>query len=175
MGTRRGRHSIVNRRNDQRPAASARQLAELVDRHGPALVLYTRQICDEPEDVVQEAFLEFMEQSTRPDNVAAWLFLFWSSDDRQIADEGDARDNSVLPETDSPVRNANSQTRQTTGNSEFAIPNNLPSRRSELLGIRRVTLARGVAAAFSADADDAAPTGVGRPTRQELLRELLGS
>ena len=74
MGTRRGRHSIVNRRNDQRPAASARQLAELVDRHGPALVLYARQICNEPEDVVQEAFLEFMEQSTRPDNVAAWLF-----------------------------------------------------------------------------------------------------
>lgn len=59
---------------NQTPAESARQLAELVDRHGPALVLYARQICDEPEDVVQEAFLEFMTQSARPDNVAAWLF-----------------------------------------------------------------------------------------------------
>lgn len=74
MGLRRRRHSIVKRRNDQTPADSARLLAELVDRHGPGLVLYARQICDEPEDVVQEAFLEFMEQSTRPDNVAAWLF-----------------------------------------------------------------------------------------------------
>jgi RNA polymerase sigma-70 factor (ECF subfamily) len=64
----------VNQRNNQTPAASARQLAELVDRHGPGLVLYARQICDEPEDVVQEAFLEFMEQSAQPENVAAWLF-----------------------------------------------------------------------------------------------------
>lgn len=56
------------------PATSARQLAEFVDRHGPGLVLYARQICDEPEDVVQEAFLEFMEQSAQPENVAAWLF-----------------------------------------------------------------------------------------------------
>jgi len=70
----RGRHSIVNRRNDQTPAISARQLAELVDRHGPALVLYARQICTEPEDVVQEAFLEFMEQPTCPESVPAWLF-----------------------------------------------------------------------------------------------------
>lgn len=37
-------------------------------------MLYARQICDEPEDVVQEAFLGFMEQSAQPDNVAAWLF-----------------------------------------------------------------------------------------------------
>ena len=74
MGTGRRRHSIVNRRNDQSPAASARLLAELVDRHGPALVLYARQICEEPEDVVQEAFLEFIEQPASPENVAAWLF-----------------------------------------------------------------------------------------------------
>jgi RNA polymerase sigma factor (sigma-70 family) len=74
MRKRQRRHSIVNRMNNQTPAESARQLAELVDRHGPALVLYARQICDEPEDVVQEGFLEFMEQPARPDNVAAWLF-----------------------------------------------------------------------------------------------------
>jgi RNA polymerase sigma factor (sigma-70 family) len=74
MGTGRRRHSIVNRRNDQSPADSARLLAELVDRHGPALVLYARQICNEPEDVVQEAFLEFIEQPDSPENVAAWLF-----------------------------------------------------------------------------------------------------
>jgi RNA polymerase sigma-70 factor (ECF subfamily) len=64
----------VNQRNDHPPTSSARILAELVDRHGPALVLYARQICTEPEDVVQEAFLEFMEQPTQPKSIPAWLF-----------------------------------------------------------------------------------------------------
>ena len=72
MGRR--RLSIVNRRNEPSPAGSARLLAELVDRQGPALVLYARQICNEPEDVVQEAFLKFIEQPASPDNVTAWLF-----------------------------------------------------------------------------------------------------
>lgn len=51
-----------------------RQLAALVDRHAARLVLYARQICNEPEDVVQEAFLELMEQPAQPENVIAWLF-----------------------------------------------------------------------------------------------------
>ena len=34
------------------------QLAELVDRYGSALVLYARQWCDCPEDVVQTALPE---------------------------------------------------------------------------------------------------------------------
>jgi RNA polymerase sigma-70 factor (ECF subfamily) len=46
----------------------------LVDEHAAALVLYARQWCATPEDVVQEAFLKLVAQATAPDNVRAWLF-----------------------------------------------------------------------------------------------------
>ena len=36
------------------------QLGELVDRHAAALVLYARQWCACPEDVVQTAFLKLV-------------------------------------------------------------------------------------------------------------------
>lgn len=51
-----------------------RHLAELIDRHGPALVLYARQWCAAPEDVVQDAFLKLIAQRRPPDDPAAWLF-----------------------------------------------------------------------------------------------------
>lgn len=51
-----------------------RHLAELIDRHGPALVLYARQWCAGPEDVVQDAFLKLVELRHPPDDPAAWLF-----------------------------------------------------------------------------------------------------
>src|SRR5688572_22034536 len=51
-----------------------RHLAELIDRHGPALVLYARQWCAGPEDVVQDAFLKLFAQRRWPDDPAAWLF-----------------------------------------------------------------------------------------------------
>lgn len=51
-----------------------RHLAELIDRHGPALVLYARQWCAGPEDVVQDAFLKLVELRRPPDDPAAWLF-----------------------------------------------------------------------------------------------------
>jgi RNA polymerase sigma factor (sigma-70 family) len=51
-----------------------RHLAELIDRHGPALVLYARQWCAVPEDVVQDAFLKLVAQRRPPDDPAAWLF-----------------------------------------------------------------------------------------------------
>lgn len=53
---------------------TARELAELIDRHSPALVLFARQRCDTPEDVVQEAFCALAASRTRPDDPAAWLF-----------------------------------------------------------------------------------------------------
>lgn len=53
---------------------TARELAELIDRHSPALVLFARQRCDSPEDVVQEAFCALAAQRVRPDDPAAWLF-----------------------------------------------------------------------------------------------------
>ena len=49
-------------------------LGELIDRHGPALVLYARQWCAAPEDVVQDAFLKLIGQHRPPDDPAAWLF-----------------------------------------------------------------------------------------------------
>jgi DNA-directed RNA polymerase specialized sigma24 family protein len=49
-------------------------LARLVDAHAPALVLYARQWCAAPEDVVQEAFLKLARQRRPPDHPAAWLY-----------------------------------------------------------------------------------------------------
>ena len=56
------------------PEMTARELAELIDRHSPALVLFARQRCDCPEDVVQEAFCALAAQGVWPDDPAAWLF-----------------------------------------------------------------------------------------------------
>ena len=50
------------------------QLAELVDRYGAALVLYARQWCDCPEDVVQTALLKLVRLRTPPDNLIPWLY-----------------------------------------------------------------------------------------------------
>lgn len=53
---------------------TARELAALIDRHSPALVLFARQRCDSPEDVVQEAFCALAAQHSPPTDPAAWLF-----------------------------------------------------------------------------------------------------
>src|SRR5262245_42203339 len=52
----------------------ARRLAELIDAHAPALVLYARQWCAAPEDVVQEAFCKLAALRSWPDDPQAWLF-----------------------------------------------------------------------------------------------------
>lgn len=49
------------------------QLSQLVDNYAAALVLYARQWCAVPEDVVQEAFVKLASQRSPPDNIAAWL------------------------------------------------------------------------------------------------------
>jgi RNA polymerase sigma-70 factor (ECF subfamily) len=49
-------------------------LGRLVERHAAALVLYARQWCAAPEDVVQEAFLKLMAQRPPPDNPIPWLY-----------------------------------------------------------------------------------------------------
>ncbi len=49
-------------------------LGRLVASHGPALVLYARQWCGAPEDVVQEAFLKLVTQRVPPDDPVAWLY-----------------------------------------------------------------------------------------------------
>jgi RNA polymerase sigma-70 factor (ECF subfamily) len=48
--------------------------ARLIDGHAAPLVLYARQWCDAPEDVVQEAFLKLIRQARPPDDAVAWLY-----------------------------------------------------------------------------------------------------
>lgn len=49
-------------------------LARLVDDHSAALVLYARQWCFTPEDVVQEAFVKLVEQPKPPSTPLPWLY-----------------------------------------------------------------------------------------------------
>jgi RNA polymerase sigma-70 factor (ECF subfamily) len=46
----------------------------LLDRHAAALELYAGQLCDCPEDVVQEALIQLVGQATTPADVVAWLY-----------------------------------------------------------------------------------------------------
>jgi RNA polymerase sigma-70 factor (ECF subfamily) len=55
-------------------AAGPELLGRLLDEHGAALVLYARQWCETPEDVVQEAFLALVRQAVLPENLVAWLY-----------------------------------------------------------------------------------------------------
>jgi DNA-directed RNA polymerase specialized sigma24 family protein len=52
----------------------ARQLADLLDAHSPALMLLARQYVSAPEDAVQEAFVKLSALTLPPDDVRAWLF-----------------------------------------------------------------------------------------------------
>jgi RNA polymerase sigma-70 factor (ECF subfamily) len=49
-------------------------LARLIDVHAAPLVLYARQWCDEPEDVVQEGFVKLACQGQAPQDAVAWLY-----------------------------------------------------------------------------------------------------
>ncbi len=53
---------------------SPQLLSRLLKQHGAALVLYARQWCQTPEDVVQEAFVRLMAEKESPENAAAWLY-----------------------------------------------------------------------------------------------------
>jgi RNA polymerase sigma-70 factor (ECF subfamily) len=50
------------------------ELARLIDTQAPALILYARQWCDAPEDVVQQAFLDLVRQPAPPRDVTPWLY-----------------------------------------------------------------------------------------------------
>jgi RNA polymerase sigma factor (sigma-70 family) len=52
----------------------AQEFARLLDAHGPALILYARQWCAAPEDVVQEAFLRLVALRQPPRDVVPWLY-----------------------------------------------------------------------------------------------------
>jgi RNA polymerase sigma-70 factor (ECF subfamily) len=49
-------------------------LGQLFDQHAPALVLYARQWCVAPEDVVQEAFIKLATLQPPPERPAPWLY-----------------------------------------------------------------------------------------------------
>ena len=53
---------------------SPKDLAFLVDSHAQALILFARQWCAAPEDVVQEAFLKLVAQQPPPHNPVPWLY-----------------------------------------------------------------------------------------------------
>jgi RNA polymerase sigma factor (sigma-70 family) len=48
-------------------------LGQLFDQHAAALVLYARQWCATPEDVVQEALVKLVAQKKQPDQPVPWL------------------------------------------------------------------------------------------------------
>jgi RNA polymerase sigma-70 factor (ECF subfamily) len=52
----------------------ATQLGRLIDDHAAALVLYARQWCAAPEDVVQDAFVALVSQARTPEPILPWLF-----------------------------------------------------------------------------------------------------
>ncbi len=53
---------------------SPKQIANLIDAHSPALLLYARQFGAGAEDIVQEALLRLLRQRTWPTEVLPWLF-----------------------------------------------------------------------------------------------------
>ncbi len=55
-------------------ATSPEQLRRLFDRHAAALALYARQWSDDPEDVVQDAFIQLARHRGPIDRPAPWLF-----------------------------------------------------------------------------------------------------
>ena len=50
------------------------EVTRLIDAHSAPLVLYARQWCDAPEDIVQEAFIKLVRQTRPPEDVVAWLY-----------------------------------------------------------------------------------------------------
>jgi RNA polymerase sigma-70 factor (ECF subfamily) len=53
---------------------TARQTANLIASHAPALTLFARQWCGSPEDAVQDAFCKLVRLRNPPDDAVAWLF-----------------------------------------------------------------------------------------------------
>src|SRR5438552_3695533 len=50
------------------------EFTRLMNSHGPPLILYARQWCAAPEDVVQEAFLKLVALRQSPHAVVPWLY-----------------------------------------------------------------------------------------------------
>src|ERR1700704_5120764 len=53
---------------------TSRQLADLIDTQAASLVLFARQWCTAPEDVVQDAYCKLVVQKVAPSDQVAWLY-----------------------------------------------------------------------------------------------------
>jgi len=53
---------------------TVRRLADLIDAHAAALVLFARQWCTSPEDVVQDSFCKLTSVAAFPVDAVAWLY-----------------------------------------------------------------------------------------------------
>lgn len=56
------------------PPVGPELLGWVFGRHAASLELYARQLCSDPEDVVQEALIELAGRAQAPDDVVAWLY-----------------------------------------------------------------------------------------------------
>jgi RNA polymerase sigma-70 factor (ECF subfamily) len=56
------------------PGVGLETLRRLLDEHTGPLVLYARQWCRTPEDIVQDVFLLLMREPVAPANPVAWLY-----------------------------------------------------------------------------------------------------
>jgi hypothetical protein len=102
-------------------------------------------------------------------------FALLPSEHPQLADDGSPPGSSAAAEIRLPSEDGSKSDIGIAVNTELVKQETLPTRRSELLELRRVALTQGVDAAFSPTADDTELPLDGRSSRQELLRELLGS
>lgn len=50
------------------------EVAHLIDAHAGPLILYARQWCAAPEDVVQDAFVKLVSAPQQPTDTVAWLY-----------------------------------------------------------------------------------------------------
>lgn len=55
-------------------SSPAQIVGPLLTQHAAKLVLYARQLCNEPEDAVQQAFIDLATLSQLPDEPIAWLY-----------------------------------------------------------------------------------------------------
>jgi RNA polymerase sigma-70 factor (ECF subfamily) len=53
---------------------SPHDVARLIDSHAAPLLLYARQWCAAPEDVVQDAFVKLVARSSPPHDPVPWLY-----------------------------------------------------------------------------------------------------
>src|SRR4029077_5931286 len=77
---------------------SPTDFSRLIDAHAAPLVLYARQWCAEPEDVVQEAFVKLARQSRPAVDVVAWLYRVVRNgalDDAKMARRRQRRESAV--------------------------------------------------------------------------------